>query len=178
MRQRRWDLYSQWDENVAHSLAKQVGVASARFFFKVHPKRVLSHTLLLSCFCFNRIAERFQQKRTVTPSKQFSQMSPRKGVTIGHVIFQPSIFRGQPLLFRVVRVSHRTRLLIPWILQIALCSRRSVDPDILVLLTSLGGLDAGVEWCCFFCCFYVCKIDSLQVSLTNIWMEVMTKRSN
>ena len=37
-----------------------------------------------------------------------------------------------------------------------------------------------VEWCCLcvlFCCFYVCKIDSLQVSLTNIWMEVMTKRS-
>ena len=48
------------------------------FFFKVHPKRVLSHTLLLSCFCFNRIAERFQQKRTVTPSKQFSPNVPTK----------------------------------------------------------------------------------------------------
>ena len=40
-----------------------------------------------------------------------------------------------------------------------------------------GGWMQELSGVVFFCCFYVCKIDSLQVSLTKNSMDVMTKRS-
>ena len=103
-RQRRWDLYSQWDENVAHSLAKQVGVASV--FVQVHPKKgPFTHlSLLLSCFLFCNVSTKlpkgFSKKEQTPPQKKKINECPLKRDHLKRKCHLPTInFRGTGICY-------------------------------------------------------------------------------